>query len=80
MRNISTLGPDFHTQSNRGNIHQEETRVISNEIEIDNNSIKEKEAFKPSKSVVRDHGGAQFISYTYNIKGYQAIIQKGRKQ
>ena len=34
-----------------------------------NKPIKEKEAFRPSKAVMREHEGAQFIPYHYKIKG-----------
>ena len=30
---------------------------------------KKKEAFRTSKTVMREHEGAQFIPYHYNIKG-----------
>ena len=39
-----------------------------------------KELSKPYKSVMREHEGAQFILYHYNIKGQHASFQKGRKQ
>ena len=41
---------------------------------------KEKEAFRPYKAVMREHEGAQLISYHYNIKGLHTSIQKVRKQ
>ena len=40
---------------------------------------KEKDTYKPSKTVAREHEGAQFIICYYNIKGLQANIQKVRK-
>ena len=40
---------------------------------------KEKESSKPSKGVMIEHEGEQLIIYHDNIKGLQAIIQKGRK-
>ena len=41
---------------------------------------KREEASKLSKAATRENQGVQFILYHYNIKGQQAIIQKGRKQ
>ena len=39
---------------------------------------KEKEASKPSKGVMREYDGAEFIPYHYKLKVQQEIIQKGR--
>ena len=41
---------------------------------------KEKETSNTYKAMMREHEGGQFIIYLYNIKGWQASIQKDRKQ